>query len=827
MSGLFHSPAKLVISFTEPVMLILSRALVFAFSATCFHHVCAVTRDTILYSYDCSKKDVNCTIQTLPPRDDGSVLWTPGRPLDVVLKWSLSRQGTNASLDAYPTVLTPVLNITWWLPYDDSIVALQGTEVCVTMENENATRCVWFVYSSTPTRLESFSFHGFAVEPYKRYRVDVCNFPKPVPLEPETIFRRNFTLPGCEDYVMKTSTQCILNGSMWSPDISVHLNDSGASVKFSAVNLSRRYNVTLESCGQIHKASVIGGIGKYRQVTFPGVTPTPGCRTFEAKIKPYFDICKDDCKERTMSVTLTDKNSPTPPPPTNKILGKVAIAVTLCLVMTFAMGVIVYCKRDAVRNGFCRPATTVEEEKTEVPVAQLPPKLQPRKVFIVYSNDHKLFRDIVLHFAAFLQSKCGMAVSLDLWEEQKVAKTGRMQWLMQQLDQSKDSAAKVIVLFSRGSQMKWRALCDSTQVEFREDLKSLVGDMYSPALSLICDGIMRPATFEKYIVAYFEDVSSERDIPSFFNVTLKYKLMKNFKELFFRIQDKEQYEPGITYGTHGISAEDYFEEPCGRRLLEAIQAFKRFQKSNPDWFENNEGDKELDKTTWEGNKMYFSAAGIRENIPIFEPNDGCGLVLRNSPNLSNDSTDMLKASLTQFSHESGVSRIENTYPNEQLPLLFVSPAENDIPEYAVHAHYSNQVNVIAQRTSQDMLLNPDDLSGNGSDQQFGQISSNALFLLEGFQRSLVNENSNSDLGECVERPGLCEPQHHIIPALQTNDGPMYNSFDGSNDVHIDFSVPSYECPRELCSDPYNAESKMMKELIHLQQQVLQNSIANI
>uniref|UniRef100_S4RUC4 SEFIR domain-containing protein n=1 Tax=Petromyzon marinus TaxID=7757 RepID=S4RUC4_PETMA len=490
--------------------------------------------------------------------------------------------------------LTPVLNITWWLPYDDSIVALQGTEVCVTTENENATRCVWFVYSriiKSLLNLESFSFHGFAVEPYKRYRVDVCNFPKPVPLEPETIFRRNFTLPGCEDYVMKTSTQCILNGSMWSPDISVHLNDSGASVKFSAVNLSRRYNVTLESCGQIHKASVIGIVELFAP-DIPQHFHLP-CRYVwlrryyfslypHGQIKPYFDICKDDCKERTMSVTLTDKNSPTPPPPTTTFVKLWFNGAPQFIWSALANNI---CYSSDICLTSLKPATTVEEEKTEVPVAQLPPKLQPRKVFIVYSNDHKLFRDIVLHFAAFLQSKCGMAVSLDLWEEQKVAKTGRMQWLMQQLDQSKDSVAKVIVLFSRGSQMKWRALCDSTQVEFREDLKSLVGDMYSPALSLICDGIMRPATFEKYIVAYFEDVSSERDIPSFFNVTLKYKLMKNFKELFFRIQDKEQYEPGITYGTHGISAEDYFEEPCGRRLLEAIQAFKRFQKSNPDWFE--------------------------------------------------------------------------------------------------------------------------------------------------------------------------------------------------------------------------------------------------
>ncbi|KAL4553812.1 hypothetical protein GN956_G27338, partial [Arapaima gigas] len=74
----------------------------------------------------------------------------------------------------------------------------------------------------------------------------------------------------------------------------------------------------------------------------------------------------------------------------------------------------------------------------------------------------------------------------------------------------------------------------------KEDVRSPMGDMLTPAFSLIVPDLLHPVAFGKYIVAYFDDVSAEEDVPPPFNITIKYKLMKHFEELYFRILDMEK-----------------------------------------------------------------------------------------------------------------------------------------------------------------------------------------------------------------------------------------------------------------------------------------------
>ncbi|KAK5867128.1 hypothetical protein PBY51_011646 [Eleginops maclovinus] len=129
-------------------------------------------------------------------------------------------------------------------------------------------------------------------------------------------------------------------------------------------------------------------------------------------------------------------------------------------------------------------------------------------------------------------------------------------------------------------------MCGDKQVFLREDARSTVGDMLSPALSLMVPHFIRSASFEKYIVAYFDDVCSEEDVPSPFNITLRYKLMKQFEELFFRILDTEKHEPGKVNHIDGLSEDKYHQCASGRALRDAIDTFHEYQLEHPQWFED-------------------------------------------------------------------------------------------------------------------------------------------------------------------------------------------------------------------------------------------------
>uniref|UniRef100_A0A4W6FQL1 IL17RA/B N-terminal domain-containing protein n=1 Tax=Lates calcarifer TaxID=8187 RepID=A0A4W6FQL1_LATCA len=60
-----------------------------------------------------------------------------------------------------------------------------------------------------------------------------------------------------------------------------------------------------------------------------------------------------------------------------------------------------------------------------------------------------------------------------------------------------------------------------------------------------------------------------------FLITVKYKLMKQFEELYFRIVDIEKYQPGQVIHIEGIGGDEYFNCPSGRDLKNAIETFQK------------------------------------------------------------------------------------------------------------------------------------------------------------------------------------------------------------------------------------------------------------
>lgn len=206
-------------------------------------------------------------------------------------------------------------------------------------------------------------------------------------------------------------------------------------------------------------------------------------------------------------------------------------------------------------------------------------------MLIIYSKDHPKYTDIVLKLCAFLRAKCGTEVYLDLLDTASIGAMGRLQWTEFQKRRIEQSADKVLVLCSQGVQAKWGAMCGGPRVLLREDVHSPTGDMLTLALQLITPDMQRPASYSKYLVAYFEDISDEYNVPSMFDLAVKYKLMKHFEELFFRILDLEKYQKGKVHTIKGIGIDDYINCPSGKALRDAIETFQAYQLENPDWFE--------------------------------------------------------------------------------------------------------------------------------------------------------------------------------------------------------------------------------------------------
>lgn len=230
-------------------------------------------------------------------------------------------------------------------------------------------------------------------------------------------------------------------------------------------------------------------------------------------------------------------------------------------------------------------APYLESSTCAKPKLDCKPIPEHRRVLIIYSLDHPLYKDIILKLCAFLRAKCGTDVTLDLLDSYWLSTIGRIQWLDMQREQISKSSDKVLILCSPGVHAKWRAMCGEPAVRLKEDACSPIGDMLTPALSLIIPDFVHASSFHKYIVAYFGDVCCENDVPAPFNTVVKYKLMKHFEELYFRILGVEKHEPGWIKCVKGIREEDYFTCPSGRALRDAIEAFYSYQLKNPNWFE--------------------------------------------------------------------------------------------------------------------------------------------------------------------------------------------------------------------------------------------------
>ncbi|XP_048871955.1 interleukin 17 receptor A1a isoform X2 [Brienomyrus brachyistius] len=523
----------------------------------------------VLDTLNCTQAGLRCEVNIGYCHSHGwnkKVRMIPTAPQDLQCTVAVRQDGSGN--------LVPVVAVRWRTQLDGSMKHLRGTEVNMLKVSTNRNLCVRynFLDEITPANKQwLFALDGVVVEPEEEYYVVVSNLPKPTIGQGSNNIYKNIVIPGCQDGMMLRTKACLESGTSWKPNIKLMKalvnGSSKIMVNFSRWEYAGRYKVFVR-CNITHW-DVMQGNDTRLKVLFDSEKFPARCCLFRVSIQPLFPGCKNDCIRPQKEF---DVCSAPPSVEHRKLLAFGTLGVFIICVM--ALIVCLYCKK---HHG--DPSKTDTDAKDPEQTTE-----SPRKVLIIYSLDHPLYKDVVLKLCAFLKVKCGTEVVLDLLDSTQLGVLGRLQWLECQMERIGQSPNKVLVLCSRGMQAKWRAMCGGPQVTLKEDTHSPMGDMLTPAFSLIMPDLLRSSSLGKYVVAYFEGICDEKDVPSPFRLTVKYKLMNHFEELYLRILGKEKLEPWMINHVEGIREKDYHQCPSGEALRDAIEAFQTYQLENPDWF---------------------------------------------------------------------------------------------------------------------------------------------------------------------------------------------------------------------------------------------------
>ncbi|NXD45283.1 I17RA protein, partial [Copsychus sechellarum] len=566
--------------------------------------------------------------------------WTPSAPSSLHVSSDVFRQEDGK--------LFPVLQIEWKVATDASIRSLEGAELAVMQVSNNQQICAQFDFQNNlPLQVRpdggrwNFTFDRFEVEPGQTYQVTVYHLPKLGVNGDRNCKSTSLTMPDCTDSQMKRTIPCIKTGSLWEPRIQgKSLDDTTLLVSFNPWMEPARYQIHVASYLNERRCKMttwdfteVDGLQQQVNVTIKIDKNIKACCSYRIQIQPFFVNCGTDCLRHSAFI-------PCEPVPNDMMIWLYwcITGISVLLVGSVITAVLCMTKIRAVLTHtvtmwgmwlslifFCLPSAVYTE-------LSLPP-LKPRKVWIVYSADHLLYVDVVLKFAEFLMTVCGTAVALDLLEDQHISELGPLPWLTRQKKEMEELSSKIIILCSRGTQAKWQAMLGGEPVCLRQDQQKPVGDLFTPALNLILPDFKKPACFGMYIVCYFEGISSEGDVPDLFNVTSRYQLMDKFEDIYFRIQDLEKFEPGRIHRIPEITAENYIDNPSGRKLKEAIEKFKSWQTEHPDWFESEticlDSDEELHSLNRESqvdSPLSEPSGIVKQQLQLREPDPGCYVI---------------------------------------------------------------------------------------------------------------------------------------------------------------------------------------------------------
>ncbi|XP_071098415.1 uncharacterized protein [Haliotis cracherodii] len=263
----------------------------------------------------------------------------------------------------------------------------------------------------------------------------------------------------------------------------------------------------------------------------------------------------------------TARTSPTPPaqpagstapsvgdtkePPTDLVTGLAALFGSLFGLILVAVVVIVYRRQRA--SALC-----------------------VRKVYLLYTDDHRDHCNVVSKLAIYLRDLCYCEVFFVPWFRGTIKTMGVYQWILSHIDQ----ADYVLVISSEAAFMLFDAR--NTNTSFRTEDVGPEGDTFSPAVTHIMARSSQPDFHKKTILAHFAYTDEEYVIKDVSPV-IHYQLPKYFKEMLCHIHEVELLDK--TPKQAKINAIGNLQaSQCGRTLLDAITKAKHFQKACPQWF---------------------------------------------------------------------------------------------------------------------------------------------------------------------------------------------------------------------------------------------------
>ena len=160
------------------------------------------------------------------------------------------------------------------------------------------------------------------------------------------------------------------------------------------------------------------------------------------------------------------------------------LAGVLTVIMLLLAAFLVFLSRLKKKGSFCFKSTRkrpIVESSTSKELKNMP------RVFVVFSDDDSILREVVLKFVAFLEAEFGFQIVLDLYDREKLY-VDPVVWLEQSL-----TADKILVIWSTCSKSKLREITESHNYQ-----------MFGAVLKQIKDCLVFGRDTSKYIFVQLE-----------------------------------------------------------------------------------------------------------------------------------------------------------------------------------------------------------------------------------------------------------------------------------------------------------------------------------
>nr|XP_033782500.1 interleukin-17 receptor B [Geotrypetes seraphini] len=411
--------------------------------------------------------------------------------------------------ESKPQSKAPLVNVSWQIGSDGSITKLEATMICIQTYGDvgqsSCMRCNYMKPFQSPNGQQwEFHYLGFPVEPHKEYHINAYNIPTANMNEDAPKLSYKISIPGCENATMKYTDICIARGSLWNPNITTCQTMEAMEVNFTVSSLAAKYDIQLLSCpDSLYFCTRIGKSNIYEanNTRVSVRIPMDGkIHNVKVKVTLSFPSCGADCVTHQVRATHCFEDQE----PVLKGRPPYIIILTSLSLIIVAVPVVYF----IWKHGKVMRTPLIYS-------AEMQPAL---KVLLIYHKEKTYFQSTVLAFAEFLNDYCRADVILDMWQQERIAEMGPVQWLVAQ----KDRADKIIFLIS-SERNKWVAsLAETTACH-----KDAVNFMFNHALNIFCCDLKNQSSLNKYMVVHFDALNHKDDLLNVLDTCSRYYFMKD------------------------------------------------------------------------------------------------------------------------------------------------------------------------------------------------------------------------------------------------------------------------------------------------------------